>query len=68
MDTRNQRPYRALVRACGERDISRTTSYDLIRRDLIETFLIGRRRYVYLDSLDSLPERIAAASAAKAVA
>ena len=29
------------------------------RKKLLETFLIGRRRYVYLDSLDTLPQRLA---------
>jgi len=56
------RPYRSLVAACAERDISRTVAYELIYKGLLDSFLIGRRRYVYLDSLDTLPQRLTAAS------
>lgn len=37
--------------------ISRTRGFELVKAGLLETFLIGRRRYVLLDSLRSLPER-----------
>lgn len=57
------RPFRALVTACAERDISRTVAFELARKGLIENFLIGKRRYCYVDSLDTLPARLAAAEA-----
>ena len=57
------RKYRAFVPACKDRDISRTTAYYLAKAGLLETFTIGRKRYVYEDSLDSLPERMAALEA-----
>jgi hypothetical protein len=52
------RPFKGLVEAAVERDISRSVAFDLQRRGLLETFCIGRRRYVYLDSLDTLGARL----------
>ena len=52
--------YRPLVEVCGEHGISRTVAFDLARKGLLQTFAIGARRYVYLDSLRTLPERLAA--------
>lgn len=37
--------------------ISRTRGFELTRAGLIETFCIGKRRYVMIDSLRTLPER-----------
>lgn len=51
--------YRPLVEACGDHGISRTVAFDLARNGLLETFTIGTRRYVVLESLRTLPERIA---------
>lgn len=51
--------YRPLVEACADHGISRTVAFDLARRGLLRTFTIGVRRYVYLDSLKALPERLA---------
>ena len=59
------RRFRALVPACAERDISRTVAFELNRKGFLETFLLGKRRYVYIDSLDTLPARLAAAEAAE---
>ena len=53
-------PYAPLVPACLARGISRTVAFDMVRRGLLDSFCIGRRRYVYMASLDSLPERLAA--------
>ena len=53
------RTFRALVPACAERDISRTVAFELARKGLIETFLLGKRRYCWIDSLDTLPQRMA---------
>lgn len=54
--------YKPLVDAAIERGISRSVAFELARKNLLRTFLIGRRRYVYLESLDTLPERLAAAA------
>jgi len=50
--------YGLLVPECAKRNIQRTTAFRLAREGLIETFLIGRRRYVKIASLDSLPDRL----------
>jgi len=61
MDT--ARPYKRLVPACLERGIGRTTAFNFARQGLLETFRIGRMTFVYVDTLDRLPERIAEAKA-----
>lgn len=50
--------YGPLVPAAKAFGLSRSGAFDLARRGLIRTFTIGTRRYVYLDSLRSLPERL----------
>lgn len=55
-----QPPYALLVPACLARGISRTVAFDMVRKGLLDSFCIGRRRYVYMASLDSLPARLAA--------
>lgn len=52
--------YRPLVEACADHGISRTVAFELARKGLLKTATIGTRRYVYLDSLRTLPERLAA--------
>lgn len=52
--------YRPLVEACGEHGISRTVAFELARTGQLQTFTIGTRRYVLLESLRTLPERLAA--------
>lgn len=47
-----------LVDACKAHGISRTVSFELSKKGLIETFSIGKRRYVYLESLRTLPQRL----------
>ncbi|MFT4255942.1 MAG: hypothetical protein QM599_03125 [Pseudoxanthomonas sp.] len=59
--------YRPLVTACAEHGISRTVAFELARAGKLETFTIGKRRYVALESLRTLPERLAD-EAAKAAA
>lgn len=51
--------YRPLVTACADYGISRSVAFELARLGKLETFTIGTRRYVYLDSLRTLPERLA---------
>lgn len=61
MNTETQTPtFAPLVDACKAHGISRTVAFDLAKKNLIEHFTIGTRRYVYLDSIKSLPERLAA--------
>ena len=50
--------YRPLVTACAEHGISRSVAFELARLGKLETFTIGTRRYVYLDSLHTLPARL----------
>jgi predicted site-specific integrase-resolvase len=50
--------YRPLVEACKEHGISRTVAYELIKDNLIETFKLGAKRYVIIESLRTLPDRL----------
>lgn len=59
MKTHANPAYLPLVEACGAHGISRTVAFDLAKNGLLQTFTIGARRYVYLDSLRSLPDRVA---------
>lgn len=54
----NSPTYKPLVTACQEHGICRSVAFELARKGLLETFAIGKRRYVYLDSLRTLPERL----------
>jgi hypothetical protein len=47
-----------LVETCVQHGISRTVAFELARKGLLDTFTIGTRRYVNLDSLRTLPERL----------
>lgn len=51
--------YRPLVPACADHGISRSVAFELARKGLLDTFTIGARRYVRLESLRTLPERLA---------
>lgn len=48
-----------LVEACKAYGISRSVAFKLVKNKLLDSFTIGMRRYVYVESLDSLPERLA---------
>lgn len=56
----DRRAFAPLVETCRDYGISRTIAFELAARGDLETFTIGRRRYVKLDSLRTLPERLAA--------
>lgn len=56
--------YRPLVTACADHGISRAVAFELARKGLLDTFTIGTRRYVRLESLRTLPDRLAANDAA----
>lgn len=52
--------FAVMVEECKRWGIPRTSAFKLARLRLIETFLIGRKRYVLIDSLQSLPTRLRA--------
>lgn len=60
MKTKELRDFAPFPAACIERGISKTVAYDLLNGGLLDTFKIGRRRYVYLDSLLTVAERVGA--------
>ena len=47
-----------LVPECKKRGIGRTVAFELAAKGVLETFTIGTGRYVKLDSLRTLPERL----------
>lgn len=47
-----------LVEGCKAHGISRTVAFELTKSGLLDTFTIGTRRYVKLESLHTLPERL----------
>lgn len=49
-----------LVDACRAHGVSRTVAFRLASEGKLKTFTIGKRRYVLLDSLRELAERLAA--------
>jgi hypothetical protein len=49
-----------LVETCKAYGISRTVAFELARKGMLKTFTIGVRRYVHLESLHTLPDRLAA--------
>lgn len=57
--TNDHRDFRPFIPECNKRGIGKTKAYELAADGLLETFLIGSKRYVYLDSLGTLPERLA---------
>lgn len=50
--------YGPMVLECQRRGIGRTMAYELHKKGLIETFLIGAKRMVTIASLESLPDRL----------
>lgn len=59
MDELRSPTYGLLVEECARRGISRSKGFMLVRDGLLDTFKLGRRTYIYLDSLDDLPRRLA---------
>lgn len=53
------RDFGPFVPECTKRGIGKTRAYELANAGDLETFFIGSKRYVYLDSLLSLPKRLA---------
>jgi hypothetical protein len=50
--------YRPLVEACADHGISRTVAFELAANGHLDTFKIGARRYVLVESLRKLPARL----------
>lgn len=57
MNTAPGAPYLPFDEGLKEFRISRTRGFELLRAGLLNSFTIGRRRYVMVDSLRTLPER-----------
>ena len=55
--------YGPLVPTAAAFGVSRSVAFKLASEGKLETFTIGKRRYVYLDSLRTLPERLAGGDA-----
>lgn len=59
MGTGQEAPaYGPLVDVCRAHGISRTVAFELAGSGQLKSFRIGARRYVYLDSVRTLPERL----------
>lgn len=56
--------YAPLVSTCRAFGIGRSRAFEYARSGILRTTTVGSRRYVYLDSLRSLPERLAASGGA----
>jgi len=56
--TDEQRDFRPFIPECTKRGLGKTKSYELANAGWLETFQIGTRRFVYIDSLLSLPQRL----------
>ncbi len=51
-----QRPsWGPLVKVCALYGIGRTRAFELARAEVLETFVLGRRRFVYVSSVERLP-------------
>jgi hypothetical protein len=57
--------FRPFIPECERRGISKSVAYELKSAGLLETFSIGRSRYVLLQSLDTLPQRLIAKDGAE---
>lgn len=62
MRTPEQPTFQPLVKACADHGIGRTVAFELARAKKLDTFTIGTRRYVYLESLRTLPARLTSES------
>lgn len=53
-----QREFGPFIPECTKRGVGKTRAYELANDGLLETFCIGSKRYVYIDSLLTLPQRL----------
>jgi hypothetical protein len=58
------RAFARFIPVMREHGFGRSKAYELANDGLIETFKIGKAKFVYIDSVRSLPQRIAAAKPA----
>lgn len=58
MRTTAEPAFGPLVEECAKHGISRTVAFELAAGRQLDTFKLGTRRYVLLDSLRTLPERL----------
>lgn len=65
---RSEPAFGPLVEECAKHGISRSVAYELVASGHLETFKIGARRYVLVESLRSLPGKLARQGDGKAVA
>lgn len=62
------RDFGPFIPECGRRGIGKTKAYELANAGLLEVFHIGKRTYVYMDSLLTLPKRMAQADGLTGIA
>lgn len=60
MKTNELRDFAPFPAACIDRGIRKTVAYELLNGGLLDTFKIGRRRYIYLDSLLTISDKVEA--------
>lgn len=58
MDNSELRDFGPFIPECSKRGLGKTKAYELANAGLLETFPIGSKRYIYLDSLLTLPRRL----------
>ena len=58
MEDKSNREYRPFIPECRKRGIGKTKAYELANAGLLEVFNIGTRKFIFLDSLLSLPRRL----------
>ena len=60
--TNEPRDFGPFIPECVKRGLGKTKAYELASAGLLETFLLHNRRFIYLDSLLTLPARLAQAA------
>ena len=68
MNTSEQRDFGPFIPECAKRGLGKTKSYQLANAGMLEVFKIGAKTYVYMDSLLSLPKRLAQADGLTGIA
>lgn len=58
MDASELRDFGPFIPECNKKGVGKTKAYELANAGLLETFQIGSKRYIYLDSLLTLPQRL----------
>ena len=58
MEASKQRDFGPFIPECSKKGLGKTKAYELANAGLLETFQIGSKRYIYLDSLLTLPRRL----------